>query len=98
MDLIRQSIEDVKYMKNSSRYPTLGIINVLTFWIIPFSILTMIIYAVYILNIRYKLYNYTHFYTVFNVFKIMAYLVLPIITYVYICKSRMSLQERRFMK
>lgn len=110
IDLVKQSINDVKYIKSSNHKETLGVIRVLSFWLTFYFVISFINCIVYEFNIScefynysfsfpvFKLYNYSFFYPIYNLWRVIAFTSLPIVTYFYICRIRMSVQERRFIK
>lgn len=97
LNIIEQAMNDTKYIKDTYQ-PTLGIIKMLKLWflIYAFSILTFFIIDK--INMSFELYNYPSFYTIYNLYRIMICCIIPIIVFICIQKSDISLKERRYLK
>lgn len=97
LNIIEQSMNDAKYIKNSYQ-PTLGIKKILKYWFLLyfFSILTFFI--VDKANMNFDLYNYSSFYTIYNLYRIAICCFIPIILFICILKTNISLKERRYLK
>lgn len=95
--IINQSMNDVKYMKDTYQ-PVNGIIRVLKFWIILYMFSNLVFFSIDQMNITLELYNINNFFLIYNIFRIIVCIVIPIILYVYIGKSNSSLKERKFLK
>lgn len=97
LNIISQTINDTRYIKDSY-IPLSGIVKILKLWFVMFTLSVLSFYTIDKLNMSYELYNHPTFYSIYNTYRILICIIIPLFLYMYISKSDISLKERRFLK
>lgn len=97
LNIIEQSMNDTKYIKDSY-YPANGIIKILKYWFLLYTFSILTFFIIDKINIGFELYNYSIFYTVYNLYRIMICCMIPVILVIYIKKMDITVKERRYLK
>ena len=97
LNIIDQTMNDTKYIKDTYQ-PTSGIIKMLKLWFLLYACSILTFFIIDKINMDFELYNYSSFYTIYNTYRIMICCLIPIILFICIQKSDISLKERRYLK
>ncbi|WP_050638369.1 hypothetical protein [Candidatus Stoquefichus sp. SB1] len=97
LNIIEQTINDTKYIKDSYQ-PFLGIYKILKYWLLLYTFSILSFFCIDKINMNLELYNYSSFYTIYNLYRIILCIAIPTILLLCILKSNISLKERKFLK
>ena len=97
LNIIEQTMNDTKYIKDSYQ-PTFGIIKILKYWFILYFLSILSFFCIDKINMYYELYNYSSFYTIYNVYRIIICIAIPTLLLFCALKSEISVKERRYLK
>lgn len=98
MDIINQTINDTKYLKDNYK-PSRGLIKVISTWFCMFIISKFIFNFINDLNFRYRLFlNYDWYFSVYNLFIVVVSLLITLFTIVYVNKINITFKERDILK
>lgn len=96
LDLINQTIGDTKYVLDDAK-PYKGILRVLIFWILLYTVASIIFYILNEINTNYELYNTNWYYPLYRISNIIIFTSLPIIYFIKTKKTTMTLKEKNFL-
>ncbi|MFR1739945.1 MAG: hypothetical protein ACLSWB_05595 [Clostridia bacterium] len=98
INLINQSINDVKFIKNYIKMPIKGIIKTFEVWVFLYLLSIVPFFILDILSVKLEFYNISWYFGCYRICKILFSIMVPLVLFVYIYKSDISLRERRFLK
>lgn len=97
MDIINQTINDTKYLKDNYK-PSRGLIKVISTWFLMYISSKFIFNIINEFQIKYKLYNYEWYYPLFDFSIVIVSLLILLFTIVYVNRIKISFKERDILK
>lgn len=97
MDIINQTINDTKYLKDNYK-PSRGLIKVIRTWFLMYTISEFIFYIINGLNLKYQLYLYDWYFTLYNSFIFIVCLFIVLSITIYVNKINITYKERDILK
>lgn len=97
MDIINQTINDTKYLKDNYK-PSRGLIKVIRTWFLMYITSEFIFNIITEIRIEYHLHNYNWYFPLYDSFIVLASLFILIFTIVNVNKIKISYKERDILK
>lgn len=98
MDIINQTINDTKYLKDDYK-PSRGLIKVISTWFCMYIISEIIFNFINELNFRYRLFLiYDWYFAVYKLFIVVVSLLITLFTIIYVNKINITFKERDILK
>lgn len=98
MDIINQTINDTKYLKDNYK-PSRGLIKVISTWFLMYTISEFILNFINELNFKYQFFlTYDWYFFVYDSLIVVNFIIIAVFMIIYVLKINITFKERDILK